>query len=88
MLKGRFQCLKRLRFLLRDKQDMKRVLETIDVACILHNLCINDRIPEEWIEEEPPSADVQHNGAMNNPSVAQVSRRDTVYPYILEFSPY
>ncbi|KAJ8535265.1 hypothetical protein ON010_g13475 [Phytophthora cinnamomi] len=50
MLKGRFPLLKYLRCRLQNKKYMLDVIRLIQSAMILHNMPINDPMPDEWIE--------------------------------------
>ena len=52
MLKGRFQYLKRMRVIIRKAEDMAKIIEYFQCACILHNWLIDDPIPSQWME--PP----------------------------------
>jgi hypothetical protein len=48
MLKGRFQSLKALRFLYQDEAKMITIIKHVECCIILHNLLINDVIPDTW----------------------------------------
>ena len=52
MLKGRFQCLKRLRVVIRDKHHHKRAVYYIRTCVVLHNFLLNDYYDEDWNEDE------------------------------------
>ena len=56
ILKGRFPWLRGIRHLITDDpNDMKKILNYIMAACILHNLLLNCLIPEEWIDNDDRS---------------------------------
>ncbi|ETI30452.1 hypothetical protein F443_22426 [Phytophthora nicotianae P1569] len=61
MLKGRFQWLKRIRTLISKKEDMKRLIRSVDALAVIHNLVIGDDPPiveEESSDEEELHIDV------------------------------
>ncbi|POM67168.1 LOW QUALITY PROTEIN: hypothetical protein PHPALM_16873 [Phytophthora palmivora] len=51
-LKGRFPLLKRLCARPRNVNELKSTISLIRAAIILHNLTINDKLPDGWIEHE------------------------------------
>ena len=57
MLKGRFPCLKRLNIAIKERKDMKRLVELVGACCVLHNMFLDykDTCPHEWYEE------IKHN---------------------------
>ena len=54
ILKGRFQCLKTLRFRLRHRNDMLRIIQIIMSTAILHNLLIEEPDCESWFQQDDP----------------------------------
>lgn len=89
MLKGRFQYLKRCRIVIRNKNSMIRLMRYIVSACILHNLLINDKIPNEWIEEEDSEhAVLEPDDELNQPMdywhINDDTRRSQIFAYVLE----
>ena len=66
MLKGRFQCLKEIRVRINAKKEsVQRVSRLIECCVIMHNLCIDDAIPDAWIfrEEDTPVPAVDAAGS-------------------------
>ena len=68
MLKGRFQCLKGLRVLIRDEQHHKKAVYYIRTCVVLHNFLLDDYYDDEWNGDEdvndennPASFDVMTN---------------------------
>ena len=54
ILKGRFQCLKRLDVWIKEgKNDVKQAVDLISCACILNNLLLDtvEDIPQSWYDE-------------------------------------
>lgn len=86
MLKGHYQYLKRIRAQLKDVKSKRKILAIIDVACVLHNLVIDDMIPQAWIENE----NEQEVDGIDIDSVEFVesSRKEQLLCVILESSPY
>ena len=52
ILKGRFQYLKWMCVHISKSEDMSKIIDYFNCACILHNWLIDDPIPPQWIE--PP----------------------------------
>jgi hypothetical protein len=50
MLKGRFQSLVSLRFLYEEELKMITIIKHVECCIILHNLLINDVVPDDWKE--------------------------------------
>lgn len=84
LLKGRFPWLREIRTVIKGKKDLKSILFYIDVCVILHNLLVNDTVPDEWdlkddfsdiddAERAPLSADDELNYAV--PSGARNDHR-------------
>lgn len=86
-LKGRFQYLKRIRAVIKDTTSKSKTLKLIDVACILHNICIEDRIPCSWIETESAEDELEDDGQVGVDD-ADGNRRDQLLVIILESSAY
>jgi hypothetical protein len=50
MLKGRFQSLMSLRFLYEEEPKMITIIKHVECCIILHNLLIDDVVPDNWKE--------------------------------------
>jgi hypothetical protein len=49
MLKGRFQCLRELRVVIRGKQDVGRIRRWFNACCVLHNILLETGFYDaEW----------------------------------------
>jgi mannose-6-phosphate isomerase class I len=54
MLKGCFRWLQQIRKIITEKKkSLKQIIEYIEAAIILHNLCVKqkDEVPEDWIDK-------------------------------------
>jgi hypothetical protein len=57
ILKGRFPWLHQIRNVITDDpKDMKKILDYVLAACILHNLLLDCKIPDEWVDLDDISA--------------------------------
>lgn len=89
ILKGRFSQLKRLRTIIRHRDDMIWIIRVTEVAAILHNLCLNEPIPPHWIDDD--SDDEVNDGTVTNTLEVDHSglvRRDRIFAYILKHFGY
>ena len=89
ILKNRFPALRRCNIHIRSQKDIKRLLQIVDCAAILHNILVDvgDKIPAEyydeidavhyWTSEYDGGADVHSNGDPD------FDRRDEVFNAIL-----
>ena len=90
LLKTRFQYLKEIRVQLnKQRKRMRRLIEYVTCACILHNLLITEPIPEEWETEmqENEGNGLDDNDELNAPVVDDASggeRRNQLLCYLLE----
>ena len=82
ILKGRFQYFKRIRALLSRKQDLQKVIDFFNCACILHNWLIKDPVPLNWIEIDIEEDDVINRRIPENEEGN--SRRSQMLGYLLE----
>jgi hypothetical protein len=60
ILKGHFQSLKGLRIMIRQEKDIKQSVYWIRACCVLHNLLLQDKIDNEWLEVERDEEDITH----------------------------
>ena len=95
ILKGRFPWLRSIRNLVTDNpKDMKKILNYIMAACILHNLLLDCLIPDEWIDrdditdiDDPDCGCLDDNDELNlavPEGAAGDHRRQQLLPYIRE----
>jgi hypothetical protein len=61
-LKGRFQFLKQIRIRIEGKNDTKRSIRLVMVCYILHNLLIDEKIPDEWYSPDGYDTEEDSNG--------------------------
>lgn len=94
LLKGRFQYLKRARILIKNRNRMIRLMRFIVSSCILHNILINERVPDEWLDgvhgydSDEDDGELDDDDELNQPVPLlhenDDTRRSQVFAYILE----
>jgi hypothetical protein len=62
ILKGRFQFLKQSPIRIGRKDDTKRMIHLFMICCILHNLLIDKKIPDEWYSPVGYDSEEDSNG--------------------------
>ena len=85
LLKARFQKLRDIRHPIRSRKDLRRVLNDILCACVLHNLLINSEIPDEWCESIA-EYELDEDDELNQPIESNNgnTRRNQLFSYMLE----
>ena len=83
ILKGRFQYLKRIRVLIYRAEDMRKIINYVYCAAILHNWLIEDPIPQDWVDLAGENDEDEHMNAMAQGN-EEDSRRTRMLGYILE----
>jgi hypothetical protein len=91
ILKGRFQFLKQIRIRIGGKDDTKRTIHRVMICCILHNLLIDEKIPDEWYSPDGYDSEEDTNGLDENdelnlpvdPNSGDL-RRAQLYNYLVE----
>jgi DDE superfamily endonuclease len=82
LLKGRFQLFKRIRFLLKGKKDLRKIINLFTCACILHNWLIEEPFPPEWIAKDDEN---DEEWKMQGIDVVQSDeRRKQLHAYMME----
>ncbi|KAF0740516.1 hypothetical protein Ae201684P_016295 [Aphanomyces euteiches] len=62
ILKGRFQCLKEVRVRVNAERDtVKRCVRLVEACIVIHIYCIDDDIPEDWIDRGDDDEDEQND---------------------------
>ena len=94
MLKSRFPILRSIPIFIKGWRDCKFVVDVFAACAILHNILINDVVPQEWydeIEEFMKEDELYDDVAVNNRRPDNIdhiaidpnSRRDQVYYEVL-----
>jgi hypothetical protein len=66
ILKGIFQFLKQICIRIGGKDDTKRTIRLVMIYCILHNLLIDEKIPDEWYSPDRYDSEEDTNGLDEN----------------------
>ena len=82
LLKGRFQCLKRIRIQVASKRQLIRINRIIMATCILHNLLVEEPCPSEWMYVE--DLDDEDELQQDVEGRANTTRRNQIFAYMLE----
>jgi hypothetical protein len=87
LLKGRFQRLRGHRRVIRDKVDFDFILKMTMAACVLHNLLINNNIPDSWVGYDDDDDTFLDDNDELNQSVDDDSadtRRSQLFAFMME----
>ncbi|EEY69385.1 uncharacterized protein PITG_05614 [Phytophthora infestans T30-4] len=79
-LKGIFPLLKRLRATIRNVGELNSTISLIRPAIILHNLTVNDKLPDAWIDCD----EAENNEPIELPSGTNECRRAYLRDYIFD----
>ena len=89
MIKGRFQCLRGLRNMVRHKKDHRRVVYWIRACAVLHNFLIDDGYDMEWNETiahfESPKSLVLTENTPSDDNQAGTKKREAVKRSVLQW---
>lgn len=94
ILKNRFPAVRRNNIRVRGKRDIKRLLQLVDCAAILHNILLDvgDEIPDEYLQDIDSGHYWTSEGDGEDESNTDLSiehdRRNAVFNAILENSGY
>ncbi|DAZ98312.1 TPA: hypothetical protein N0F65_008898 [Lagenidium giganteum] len=86
LIKARFQYFKGIRSIIATQQDLRRILRLFKCAVIIHNLLVNEPIPEE-IEHDAQDHGSDNDDAVNITTFTEQgkdARRMQVFHYLLE----
>jgi hypothetical protein len=91
ILKGRFQCLKRINIKLKNgRKEVKEVVDIVGACMVIHNLLINyedDEIPKEWYWELEDEIDWtlydEEEQEIEDVAAVDANRRDKVFNSIV-----
>jgi DDE superfamily endonuclease len=84
LLKGRFQRLREHRRVIEEKSDYDFILNITMSACVLHNLLINNTIPEWYVYDDDSFEDDDDELNLSVEDEAADTRRNQVFAYMLE----
>ena len=85
LLKARFQCLKRIRVVIKDNTSLRRANRLILATSVLHNLMIAELPPPNY--EEVTEVALDEGDELNQPvAVNTDQRRQQIFSYVMEKS--
>ncbi|KAF1328774.1 hypothetical protein FI667_g6630, partial [Globisporangium splendens] len=83
MLKGRFPLLTALRTLLVSEKDARNTVDLVCACMVLHNLAIDDPIPETWVHAEGDVEDEESDEMPGNDSDKGEERRRSLCEHLI-----